>query len=124
MARGNGSGPVAAALLAAALLLAACGGGTSAPTEVTLAELVDDHEAFDGDTVTTSGTVRTYHRPRHYWIEDERQHRVELVPEDRVAPHLGEEVRVTGRFTFRDDEGRRIEIDELEVLTEAGAERA
>jgi hypothetical protein len=34
-----------------------------------------------------------------------------------VAPYVGVCVRVTGRFRFRDYEGRRIDLDDLEALT-------
>lgn len=113
-------------VVAAALAITGCGGGSGSGdvVEVPLADLVEDHEAFDGETVATTGVVRTYDEPRHYWIEDEVPNRVELVPEDAVAPHLGDQVRITGRFTFRGDEGRRITVDDLEVLTEGDVEPA
>jgi hypothetical protein len=113
-----------AASLLAALLLGCAGGDADGPVETALVELAEDQEGFDGRMVTTEGVVRTWDDPRHYWIEDADQHRVELDPQDLIAPHLGDEVRVTGRFTFRDDEGRRIAVDELEVLEEGVAEPA
>lgn len=106
-----------AALLAALCLgVIGCGGGDDGPVDVSLAELVEDQRAYDGRTVTTSGVVRSFDDPVHYWIEDPDVHRVELVPAELIEQHVGTEVEVTGRYTFRDDEGRRIEIDELEVL--------
>ncbi len=107
------------AVVAGVALLGGCfgGGGAPQPTRVELVQLVEEQTDRDGQVVTASGTVRTYDEPRHYWIEDADQHRVELVPESQVSPHLGAEVEVTGRFTFREDEGRRIEIDRLEVLS-------
>jgi hypothetical protein len=100
-----------------ASVLFGCGGATaSPPSPVTLAELVEDQHGFDGDLVTVEGTVRSYDAPRHHWVEDADQHRVELEPQDLVAPHVGDRVRVTGRYSFRDDRGRLIEIDDLEIL--------
>jgi hypothetical protein len=111
-----------AALLVASVLVG-CGGTTSpAPGPVTLAELVEDQHGFDGETVTVEGIVRSYDAPLHHWVEDADQHRVELEPQDLVAPHVGDRIRVTGRYTFRDDRGRLIEIDDLEVL-EPGDDR-
>ena len=100
-----------------ALLLGACGLTGTAPREVTLAVLVGDQAGYDGRMVTTEGVVRTHDDPRHYWIEDDDLNRVELIPDDEVVPLLGERVRVTGRFRFRDDEGRRIEIEQIERLS-------
>jgi hypothetical protein len=107
----------------ALLFLAGCGSTEDGePTPVTLVELAEDQEGHHGDLVVTEGVVRSFDEPLHYWIEDDDQHRVELVPMELIEPHLGDEIRVTGRFTFRDDEGRRIEVDELEVLTEGDAD--
>lgn len=110
--------------IGAAVLLGCSGGGDGTPDDVALVDLVVEQDAYDGDLVTTQGVVRTFDEPRHYWIEDDDQNRVELVPQDRVSPHLGDRIEVTGRFTFRDDEGRRIEVDQLEVLGEGTTETA
>lgn len=95
-----------------------CAGGETEPRNVSLAELVAEHEAHDGSLVTVEGTVQTYDQPRHYWIEDADQHRVELFPPELVEDRIGHRIRVTGRFTFIDDRGRGIEIDDLDVLSE------
>jgi hypothetical protein len=100
-----------------AAVLAGCGGATpTTPTSVTLAELVEDQHGYDGDLVTVEGTVRSYDAPLHHWIEDVDQHRVELEPQDLVAAHVGDLIRVTGRYSFREDRGRLIEVDDLEVV--------
>ena len=101
-----------------ALLAAACATGAAAPEPVTLAELVADEERYDGRVVLTEGIVRTHDAPRHFWIEDDDLHRVELVPQEEVADLVGQDVRVVGRFSFADDRGRVIELDELDVLTD------
>jgi hypothetical protein len=105
-------------LVATVLVVAGCGVGTDTPVSATLADLTTDTDRYEGRIVTTQGVVRTFDQPRHYWIEDVDLHRVELVPQEAVAEHLGLEIRVTGRFTFRDDEGRRIVVEELEVIGE------
>jgi hypothetical protein len=106
-----------------AAVLAGCGGDTgSTPTPVTLAELVEDQHGFDGDLVTVEGTVRSYDAPLHHWIEDVDQHRVELEPQDLAAAHVGDRIRVTGRYRFHDDRGRLIEVDDLDVI-EPGDDR-
>jgi hypothetical protein len=113
--RGRGVGR--ATLVALLVWTSACSGdGEDVPTVVSLAELVADQAAYDGELVTTEGTVRSFDDPLHHWVEDADVNRVELVPDEVAAPHLGAEVRVTGRYTFRDDEGRRIEVERLEVL--------
>jgi hypothetical protein len=47
---------------------------------------------------------------------------VELEPQDLVAAHVGDLIRVTGRYSFRDDRGRLIEVDDLDVI-EPGDDR-
>lgn len=106
-------------LLIAALALAGCGLAPRGTAEVTLAELASDQEEFRGRTVVTEGVVQTFDDPRHYWIEDAAQNRVELRPMGMVETLVGARVRVEGLFTFADDEGRRIAIEGLEVLTPA-----
>lgn len=107
---------VVALVAVVALLAAACGGGIA---EVTLAELTTDQEGYDGRFVRVEGIVRAFEDPPHAWIEDAELNRVELQPLGSVEPHVGERIRVEGRFTFRDDEGRRIVVEDLEVLDAA-----
>ena len=122
---GCGSGrPVSEVVVAlASIALLGCA-GDSAPQVVSLADLVGEQDVYDGSTVSAEGTVQTHDQPRHYWIEDAQQHRVELFPHDAVADLVGQRVRVTGRFTFRDDRGRGIDIDELEVVGETPTAQA
>ncbi|PWG61913.1 hypothetical protein DEM34_14410 [Spiribacter halobius] len=51
----------------------------------------------------------------HYWIEDEDLNRVEIRPGERIAPYVGDRVRVTGRFSYAPDAGRVIEADAVAV---------
>ncbi len=61
---------------ATTLLLVGC--GESAPVKTTLSALSQVQKDFDGRLVMVSGTLRTFNKPRHYWIESDAL--------DRVAP--------------------------------------
>lgn len=106
---------VLATVVVTVLALGGCG-SAAATADLTLAELTVDQVRFDERTVRTDGVVRTAPSPRHYWIEDADLNRVELQPHDQVEDLVGWTVQVEGHFTFRDDEGRRIQIEELTVL--------
>ncbi|SEM08369.1 hypothetical protein [Halomonas daqiaonensis] len=104
-----------AAMLLAGLLLVGCDG--EAPvTEAPLPVLVNNPEAHDDSRVATQGVVRHFEEPLHYWIEDEDLNRVEIFPHERIAPHLGEAVRVKGHFRFSPREGRRLTLESVERL--------
>jgi hypothetical protein len=106
-----------AMLLLAAVLaatVAACPPRDAEPVAVPLSQLVADQDAFDGRLVRTVGVVRSHDEPLHYWVEDDRPNRVELVPHEQVADLVGQEVEVTGRFTFSADRGRVIEVETIE----------
>lgn len=100
-------------LLLCVPLLTACGANDPA-ADVTLAELAARPQAYDGREVRTRGTVRTFDAPRHYWLEDAQINRVGLEPMELIAPHLGREVTVTGRFSYARERGRRIAIATIE----------
>jgi len=95
--------------LAAVLLLAACGGERA--SQVTLAQLAGAAAEFNGELVETEGVVRRFDDPLHYWLEDEDINRVAVSPESVVEGHLGETLRVVGRFTYHPERGRKIELD-------------
>lgn len=104
-----------ALLLSAASVLALIACERADPIQdVTLAELVARQQAYEGRVVRTRGTVRTFPSPRHYWLEDEHINRVGLVPQDLIAPHLGRELTVVGRFAFVQGRGRQITISNIE----------
>ncbi|MEQ6890257.1 hypothetical protein ABE957_16415 [Halomonas sp. CS7] len=111
------STPVATGLvlLFAALSLAGCGGGEGV-AEVPLPVLAEQPAAHDDSRVATQGVVRHFDDPLHYWIEDEDLHRVEIFPHERIAPYLGEAVRVQGHFRFSPTEGRRLTLQSVERL--------
>ena len=103
-----------AAIAMAALLPAACG----QPSAVSLRSLAADSAAHDGEQVAVVGTVAEVTEAdgateRHLLLQDDAQHRVQLVPLEAAEPHIGANVRVTGRYTFDPDRGRRLEIEEI-----------
>lgn len=102
-----------AAALLSVVLLGACSETT---TEVPLATLVEQPSAYDGQTLATTGTVRTYDDPRHYWIEDDELNRVAIEPDEAVAEFVGEQVRVTGQFTADRETGRVLQAADVVVL--------
>lgn len=90
-------------------LLAGCGGERVSP--VTLEQLAASAPAFNGELVETEGVVNRFDDPEHYWLEDDAINRVAVTPGSAVRDHLGESLRVVGRFSYHPEEGRRIEID-------------
>ncbi len=95
--------------LAMTALLVACGGERVSP--VTLEQLAASAPAFNGELVETEGVVNRFDDPEHYWLEDDAINRVAVKPGSAVRDHLGENLRVVGRFSYHPEEGRRIEID-------------
>ena len=90
-------------------LLVAC--GSERVTPVTLAQLAASAPAFNGELVETEGVVNRFDDPEHYWLEDDAINRVAVTPGSAVRDHLGENLRVVGRFSYHPEEGREIEID-------------
>ena len=99
---------------ATTLLLVGC--GESAPTKTTLSALSQVQKDFDGRSVMVSGTLRTFDKPRHYWIENDALDRVALEGAINLAPLESKTVTVTGMFRYDSNAGRRIEVDELVAL--------
>ena len=91
----------------------ACGRHNGHPVDVTLSSLARYQEAYQGQLVRTEGVVRTFEPPLQYWIEDNEPNRVALEPVGLVAPLLGQQVRVVGRFHFDDQTGRVIHIEDI-----------
>ena len=111
-------GALRASMLTWVVLAVGCALGSSAPLEVTLAELATRAEPYAGESVLVVGTVRLFEDDgafaRHYVIEDERQNRVALLPGDAAARYVGEEVVAVGRFDFDDTVGRLIRVVRIE----------
>lgn len=95
-----------------AVLLTACGTNSGA---VSLETLVDMQVEYNGERVATRGVVRTYEKPRHYWIEDDKLNRVALQPEDQLPALVGRTVRVVGKFSYSPSTGRIITIEHMEL---------
>jgi len=83
---------------------------------VSLANLAHTPATYEGRLVATEGVVHGLEDPRHYWIEDEDLNRVALLPEDQAADHVGEMVRVVGRFHREERGGRQLLISEIVAI--------
>lgn len=106
-----------APMLLVAMLLMGCGDEATI-SEVPLAVMANNPAAHDETRVATQGVVRHFEDPLHYWVEDEDLHRVEIFPQEMIAPHLGEEVRVEGHFRFSTSEGRRLTLESVTPVAE------
>lgn len=85
---------------------------------ILLAELASEQERFIGDSVRTSGTVRSFvdhDGSRYYVLEDSADNRVQLLPPTAVARYEGRNVTVVGGFGVRPREGRVLEVETIEV---------
>ena len=102
-----------AAGLVMALILVGCGSDADKPREVTLAVLVANSSAHDQQNVVTSGRVRSFDEPLHYWIEDIDLNRVEIKPHELIAPHQGKNVEVEGHFSFSRKTGRLLQVESV-----------
>ncbi|WP_227368102.1 hypothetical protein [Halomonas sp. M20] len=89
------------------------------PAEVPLSILASQPAAYKDKRVATQGVVRTFEAPRHYWIEDDGLNRVEVFPQERIAPYLGEQVRIVGQFQYEQNTGRKLEAQRIETLDES-----
>lgn len=93
--------------------LAAC--GEPKPVLTSLSALAAAQKDFDGQQVIVSGTLRTFDKPRHYWIENEALDRVAVRGEFDFAEWVGETIKVQGRFAYDTEAGRRIEVQDVVV---------
>lgn len=87
---------------------------SDAPQAAPLQMLAEQPADYEGERVTTAGTVRHFQDPLHYWIEDDDLNRVALKPVEKVEPHLGKRVRVTGVFHYQENAGREIELEAIQ----------
>jgi hypothetical protein len=101
-------------VLALTLGLAAC--SKPRPVETTLAALSNAQIEFDGKLVSVNGTLRTFDEPRHYWIENLALNRVALEGDFDLSSKVGQTIKVRGRFFYRAETGRRIEVEEIDPL--------
>ena len=101
--------------LALIVALAAMAGCSDRQRELSLGQLARQQSAYDGRDVITTGVLRTHDQPRHYWIADPADHRVELISQEDLAPMVGLKLRVRGRFRYDPARGRRIQVDHVSV---------
>lgn len=80
---------------------------------MTLEQLTGAPADFDGERVRTRGTVQGLDDPEHYWIETTPRNRLAVRPGSAVAGQVGDPVVAVGRFTWRPDEGRRLEVESV-----------
>ncbi len=106
----------ASAVLSAVLMLSLLGACSDTTTDVPLAALVEQQAEYNGQTLSTTGTVRTFDVPRHYWIEDDDLNRVAIEPDEAVSDYVGERIRVTGDYRADRKTGRVLEAAEVTVL--------
>lgn len=96
--------------LALTLACVCCIACDTDPQEVSIAQLARQQRDYDGRVVLTLGVLRSHDSPRHYWIADAADNRVELLSRDDLSPHTGRTLTVQGRFRYTADLGRRIEV--------------
>lgn len=61
----------------------------------------------------TTGVLYTHPAPRHYWIADAQEHRVELLTDEDLQWRVGRRLTVRGRFRYADNLGRRIDVESI-----------
>ena len=103
-------------VLSALVALALLGACSETITDIPLATLVAQQAGYNGQALATTGIVRTFDVPRHYWIEDDDLNRVAIEPDEAVSDYVGERVRVTGHFRADRETGRVLEATEVTVL--------
>lgn len=103
-------------VLSVVVILSLLGACSDTTTDVPLATLVEQQAEYDGQTLSTTGIVRTFDEPRHYWIEDDDLNRVAIEPDEAVSDYVGERIRVTGDFRADRETGRILEATQVTVL--------
>ncbi|WP_394170325.1 hypothetical protein [Saccharospirillum alexandrii] len=103
-------------VLSVVVVLSLLGACSDTTTDVPLATLVEQQAEYDGQTLSTTGIVRTFDEPRHYWIEDDDLNRVAIEPDEAVSDYVGERIRVTGDFRADRETGRILEATQVTIL--------
>ncbi|MBE0509123.1 MAG: DUF4105 domain-containing protein [Gammaproteobacteria bacterium] len=85
---------------------------------LSLSLLLLQQDMYQGQWVHSSGVVRGFADPEHYWIEDNQLRRVAIEPSALALPWLGQVVEVFGRFQFYPEQGRLIELDAIRPLAQ------
>ncbi len=107
--------------LVAVLAVLAVASAGCAPDVVPLEDLAVEMQEYDGEEVTTHGVVAEFDEDdgaleHHYVIQDGDANRVQLVPDDAAAPHVGDMTEVVGTFEFDPDRGRLLHIESIEPV--------
>jgi hypothetical protein len=101
-------------LLVPVLVSAGCGGSG----QTSLAKLANNHDAYLGKQVSTSGRLEAAHKPsgsRYYVLSDPARDLVALLPSSEARRFAGEVVVVTGRFGFDPRNGRVVHIERISL---------
>lgn len=85
------------------------------PRQLTLEQLSQQQSHYDGRLVTTSGILRRFEPPLHYWLEDDSLNRVALDTDNPRDDWVGRKIAVTGRFGYGAQTGRRIEVSRISL---------
>ncbi|RUO34254.1 hypothetical protein [Aliidiomarina sanyensis] len=99
-------------LILVTFTLAAC---VPQPRELALHVVAAEAQTLDGQLVKTSGVVRMYDDPLHYWVEDGQLNRVGLEGQN-FARYVDQDVVVMGVFRMNADRGRYIEVSQIRTL--------
>lgn len=114
----RGRRPATWPALAVVALLGVLGAGCG-PSNVAVADLVTEHEAYDGEEIVVRGVVVDIDREdvrRHAVVQDQNANRVELAPFEEAEPHVGSIVEATGEFEFDPDRGRVLHLTSIEPI--------
>jgi hypothetical protein len=110
---------IAAMLLASLVVGNACTSLGNRPSNVSLAQLTTNEDAYDGRDIITEGTVRQFEDPDgtvYDVIEDSRPNRVELKPASAASDYVGHQVELMGTFHFDDQDGRSITVERVKLV--------
>ena len=104
--------------LFAATLLMATSCAADGPPEVTPATLLSQGDAYDGETVTTEGTVIKLiddsGAESSYAVRDDSDNFVRLVPSGWALPYENKRASVTGLFRLVRDGGAELVIHRID----------
>lgn len=101
-------------------------GCTERTALVDLATLKNTQTSWNGRLVVVRGTLQTFDKPRHFWIEDDARNRValddqsvsKLYSEAELIALVGEQLEIMGEFRYQIDEGRSIRVRTITALRE------
>ncbi|MEO1081023.1 MAG: hypothetical protein AAFY29_15805 [Pseudomonadota bacterium] len=101
--------------LAVVAILSLMTGCAERASNVSLDELARRPTSYSGHRVSTVGELRYHSPPPHFWLESASGARVEVLGLTDPALITGAELRVTGRFRYSRERGRRIDVETQEI---------